>query len=133
MKTYKYKIYPTKSQIKCLEKTFDLCRFLYNSALEERISYYKRYQKSISRFDQIKELPKVKEELPEYKNVHSQVLQYTLKRLDISYKAFFRRLKSGEKAGFPRFKGRNRFSSILYPQNGFSIENIKGKKGSKKA
>src|SRR5690606_20651822 len=133
MKTYKYKIYPTKSQIKSLEKTFDLCRFLYNSALEERISYYKKYQKSLSCLDQIKELPNIKEELPEFKNVYGQVLQSTLKRVDTSYKGFYRRLKNGEKAGFPRFKGRNRFSSILYPQKGFSIENIKGKKGSKKA
>ena len=41
IKTYKYRLYPTEAQTKCLEKTFGLCRFLYNSALEERISYYK--------------------------------------------------------------------------------------------
>ena len=133
MRTYKYRIYPTNSQIKSLEKTFDLCRFLYNCALEERISHYKRNKKSLSCFDQQKHLPKVKEELPEFKNVHSQVLYSTLQKLDRSYKAFFRRFKNGEKAGFPRFKGKNRFNSILYPQSGFSLENIKGKKGSKKA
>ncbi|MEZ4605456.1 MAG: hypothetical protein R2865_01265 [Deinococcales bacterium] len=57
-------------------------------------------------------LPEVKEALPELKQIHSQVLQDTLKRLDKAYQAFFARLKRGDKAGFPRFQGRNRFDSI---------------------
>ncbi|MEZ4605682.1 MAG: hypothetical protein R2865_02455 [Deinococcales bacterium] len=48
-------------------------------------------------------LPEVKEALPELKQIHSQVLQDTLKRLDKAYSAFFARLKRGDKAGFPRF------------------------------
>ena len=44
-----------------------------------------------------------------------------LKRLEKAYKAFFRRIKAGVKAGFPRFQGRDRYDSITYPQSGFSL------------
>jgi putative transposase len=53
--------------------------------------------------------------------VFSQVLQDTLRRLDKTYKAFFARMKRGQKAGFPRFKGRNRYDSFTYPQSGFEL------------
>jgi putative transposase len=49
------------------------------------------------------------------------VLQDTLRRLDKTYKAFFGRVKRGRKAGFPRFKGRNRYDSFTYPQSGFAL------------
>ncbi len=103
-KTFKYRLYPTSAQIKCLEKTFDLNRFLYNSALEERISFYKTFKKSLSYISQANQLSGIKSLMPEFNKIHSQVLQSTLKRLDLAYKSFFRRIKSGETAGFPRFK-----------------------------
>src|SRR3990172_8135392 len=118
IKTYKYRLYPTEAQTKCLEKTFGLYRFLYNSALEERIAYYKKYNKGISCFDQYNYLPEIKALFPEDNYIHSQVLQSTLKHLDSSYQGFFRRVKRGEKSGFPRFKNKDRFHSILYPQSG---------------
>ena len=127
IKTYKYRLYPTEAQTKCLEKTFGLCRFLYNSALEERIAYYKKYNKGISCFDQYNYLPEIKALFPEYNNIHSQVLQSTLKRLDSSYQGFFRRVKRGEKSGFPRFKNKDRFHSIFYPQSGFGVKDTKSK------
>lgn len=132
IRTYKYRLYPTPSQIKCLEKTFDSCRFLYNCALQERISHYKKYQKSISYYYQTSYLTEIKDIFPEYKFVHSQVLLSTLKRLDFAYQGFFRRVKLGEKAGFPRFKNKDRFRSILYPQSGFAISKPKGLKNKKK-
>jgi putative transposase len=130
--TFKYRIYPTNSQIKRLEETFGTCRFLYNCALEERISYYKKYHKGISYVTQANYLSEIKDLLPEFENIHSQVLQSTLKRLDSSYKGFFRRVLLGEKAGFPRFKNKDRFRSILYPQSGFALSKSKGQVGKKK-
>ena len=64
VKTYKYRLYPTEAQTKCLEKTFGLCRFLYNSALEERIAHYKKYNKGISYFGQCSFLPEIKTLFP---------------------------------------------------------------------
>jgi putative transposase len=55
-------------------------------------------------------------------NVSSQVLQNVAVRVDLAFKAFFRRVKAGEKPGYPRFKGRNRYDSFTYPQSGFRID-----------
>jgi putative transposase len=133
IKSFKYRLCPTDSQIKRLEETFGLCRFLYNCALEERISFYKKYNKSLSYFSQTKLLPEAKALVPELEDIYSQVLQSTLKRLDSAYKSFFGRMKSGErKPGFPRFKNKDRFHSILYPQSGFALSKSKGKIGNKR-
>lgn len=115
--SFKYRLSPNQSQINNLNKTLDLCRFLYNSALQERISFYKTYHQSRFYSKQSELLPELKKYLPEYKNIHSQVLQSTLKRLDRSYKFFFK-----GKSKFPRFKNKDRFRSFLYPQKGFSVE-----------
>ena len=122
IKSYKYRIYPNRLQGESIEHQFNVCRWLHNTALEHRITAYKSAGKSISYLMQANELSGIKEQFPEFSNVHSQVLQDILKRLDIAFKHFFRRVKQGQKAGFPRFKGKERFSSICYPQSGFKIE-----------
>lgn len=114
--SYRYKLAPTKAQREKLDRTLYLCRTLYNCALEQRIRAYKKGV-SISRYAQDKELPLLKTEIPEYKAVHSQVLQDVLKRLDKAYQSFFRRVKARNKsAGFPRFQGRGRYDSFVFPQ-----------------
>ena len=121
LKTYKYRIYPTKEQKHKINTIIDLCRNLYNSALEHRIYCYKHGKVSVSYHTQQNELPVVKQSLPEYKAVHSQVLQDVLRRLDKAYQNFFRRIKLGETAGFPRFQGYKRYNSFTYSQSGFSL------------
>ncbi len=54
----------------------------------------------------------------EYQDIHSQVLQNVLKRLDGAFDRFFERVKNAETPGYPRFKGRNRYNSFTYPQKG---------------
>jgi len=121
IKTYKYRIYPTKKQREVIDQTVTLCQRLYNCALEHRIYLYKHCGINISYYNQQNELPKIKNVLPEYKTVQSQVLQDVLKRLDRAYQNFFRRLKQGEKAGFPRFQSYKRYNSFTYPQSGFAL------------
>ena len=123
-KTFKYRIYPTKKQVKTLDTTIEQCRELYNAGLEERKSAYKIRQKSLSLYDQINQLPSIKKD-GLLQGVHSQVAQDVLSRLAKAYDAFFERVKKGETAGFPRFKGKNRYNSITYAQSGFSIKNGK--------
>jgi len=120
-RTFKFRIYPNKEQKEKLEFTLNSCRFLYNSALRNRIEAYK-HGVSISYNNQSNELKEIKNELPEFNNIHSQVLQDTLKRLDKSYKNFFRRVKLHQNPGFPRFKGKDRYDSFTYPQLGFNIK-----------
>jgi len=57
--------------------------------------------------------------------VHSQVLQDVLRRLDKTFNNFFKRIRKGEKAGYPRFKGKYRYDSFTYPQSGFALEKKK--------
>lgn len=119
MKSFKYRLYPTKKQEKVLDTTLETCRRLYNSALEQRIKLYKEEKKSLSFFDQCKELTKFKDEYQ--KIVYTQVLRGSLSRLDKAFKAFFKGLKKKQHVGFPRFRSKNRYRSFYYPQLGFSI------------
>ncbi|MDQ2808060.1 MAG: transposase [Chloroflexota bacterium] len=77
---------------------------------------------SLNYYDQANQLSAVKEVRPEYKDIHSQVLQDVLKRLDKARQAFYRRVKAGQTPGYPRFQGRNRYDSITYPQGGWKLD-----------
>jgi len=126
MKAFKLKIKkPSKAVTQAFENTLDLCRELYNAALQERVGAWKEHRFAVTRFDQDKQLPEIKEFRPEFKGVHSQVLQDILKRLDKTFKAFYARVKRGEKSGFPRFKAADRFNSFTFPQSGFSLQDNK--------
>jgi len=114
-RTFKYRLRPTDSQRKKLEWTLDRCRDLYNAGLEDRILAY-RHGHNRSYVEQSRELPGVKEVRPEYSEISAYVSRNVLVRLDRAYKAFFRRCKSGETPGYPRFKGRDRYDSFTYDQ-----------------
>jgi putative transposase len=94
------------------------CRTLYNVALEERETAWERCGVSLNYYHQANELPDLKGACAEYVEVHSQVLQDVLRRLEKTFQAFFRRMQWGEKADYPRFKGRNRYRSFTYAQYG---------------
>lgn len=116
MKAYKYRLYPTQKQATALQWTLDRCRELYNAALAERKEAYRMAGKSISYFEQKRDLVEIKTDIrPEYKDIASHVLQDVILRVEKAYKAFFRRVKNGEKPGHPRFKGRNWYDSFCYP------------------
>ena len=147
--SYKYRIYPNQQQTEKLQEVFGFCRFLYNSALEERIGHYRKYKEilalndqckkfvkmksSVSYYDQSKELIEIKAIFKEeISPIYSQTLQSVLKTLDTAYENFFRKIKLGlKKPGFPRFKGKNRFKSILFPQSdltGFGVKRLENNK-----
>src|SRR6185437_11997233 len=92
-KTYKYKLKPTPQQERELGRVLGLCRWLYNTALEQRIVAYRRAGVTLSRYQQEAELKDIRAAIPEYAAIHSHVLQDVLARLDMTYQAFFRRLK----------------------------------------
>ena len=98
-------------------------RCVLTQSLEERREAYRMSRISISYNDQSAQLPAIKEVRPEYKEIYSQILQDTLKRVDKAFKAFFKRCKEGKTPGFPRFQGYDRYDSFTYPQ----IEKLKGK------
>jgi putative transposase len=102
-----------------LERVLARCCTLYNVALEQRRTWWGRGQgKGASYYQQATELPELKAACPEYAEVHSQVLQDVLRRVDKTYQTFFRRVANGETPGSPRFHGQNRYHSFTYPQYG---------------
>lgn len=122
-KGYLYRAKINKTTEANCNRWLDICRRLYNLALEQRISVYRQYKKSISVYEQMRQLPQLKAEFPEFKDVGSQVLQDVLQRLDKAFISFFNRLKERKgKAGFPRFKGRNRYDSFMLKQAGWRLE-----------
>jgi putative transposase len=124
-KTFKYKLRPSPEQELELKQILALCRSLYNTALEQRITAWQRRHVSISRYDQEAELKAIRADFPEYAAVHSHILQNALARLDKTYQTFFRRMERGEKAGFPRFKPASRYTSFTYKEfgNGATVDN----------
>jgi putative transposase len=126
-KSFSYRLYPNKKQEVLLNRTLGTCRYTYNNALAERIKQSKlnRLEKSfdvnpwgkpewINYYDQA---GNIKTEFQE--ELHSQVYQNVLKRLDKSFSKFFKG------SGYPRFQGRNRYNSFTYPGSGYKIEGNK--------
>jgi putative transposase len=125
LKAFKYRIYPSHAQQTTLWRWLAQCCELYNAALQERRDAWKICRKSITYKEQQNQLPEIKECRCEFGLIHSQVLQDTLKRLDKAFDAFFRRVKSGDKAGFPRFRAHSGYDSFTFPQSGFAVESGK--------
>jgi putative transposase len=122
-KTYKYRIYLTNGQRRILNTMLEECRWVYNQTLEAR-EYAVEQSIKCGLYDTQAMLPSWKETRPSLKLVHSQVLQNVQVRVDLAFCAFFRRVKEGaEDVGYPRYKKRDRYRSITYPQygNGVSI------------
>ncbi len=91
-------------------------RWISNRGLEKRNKAYKEEERTLSYYEQNNELIALKEEFPWLKEIHSQVLQQSLKDLDSAFKNFFRNVKEGKKPGFPRFKKKGMRDSFRYPQ-----------------
>ncbi len=128
--TYQFRIYPNKNPEVIMNRTLSTCRKLYNEKLAERKKQAElnRLRKSFDVF------PWGKPEWIDYyeqklgltatktlfqKEVHSQVLQDVIKRVDRSFKNFYKGF------GYPRFQGRNRYNSFTYPQSGFELKDGK--------
>src|SRR5215472_8894678 len=117
-KTYKYKLLPTPEQERTLATVVWRCRELYNTGLQERKAAWEQCRVTVSFAMQSAQLPAIKEVRTEYRDINAQVSQDVLHRLDKAFAAFFRRLQAGARPGYPRFQGRDRYTSFTYPQVG---------------
>lgn len=124
LKTCKYRLYPSKSQEKNLRLVLDVARHFYNMCVGERKYAYQLEHRSVSKNDQLRQVKHYKATFPQAQQVHSHVLQVVAADVDKAYQAFFRRVKAGEKPGYPRFKGRNWFDSFGFKEygNGFRLD-----------
>ena len=111
--TYKYRLYPTTSQAQFLDGQLRAACDLYNAALQERRDAWKIARKSISYYDQCKQLPEIRAAgLTALANASCG--QQVLRRVDQTYAAFFARCRRGQTPGFPRFKAWQRYDSLAF-------------------
>lgn len=117
LKAYKYRLYPNKDQQDQIDKTIGCCRLVYNLALETKKTLYEYYGVKVSAIDLCYQLVELKNAYTWLKEVDSQALQAAVKKIDVSYKNFFRG------AGFPKFKsGKRGVQSFQVPNNARRID-----------
>ena len=124
LKSYKYRLYPSKAQERLLYQTLETCRRWYNTCLAERKVAYETEKRTVGKYEQLRQVKELKQSNPYAANVHSHILQVVVQDLDKAFQAFFRRVKAREEPGYPRFKGTNRFDSFGLKEygNGFKLD-----------
>jgi putative transposase len=124
LKTFKYRLYPSRPQIRLLEQTLETCRRWYNTCLAERQDAWEKEHRSIGKYAQLAKVKEFRRENLFAAQVHSHILQVTTTDLDEAFQAFFRRVNAGEKPGYPRFRGKGRFASFGLKElgNGFKLD-----------
>ncbi|MCJ7629376.1 MAG: transposase [Longimicrobiales bacterium] len=114
LRNYRYRIYPRAAEQAALWDVLRLHREVYNAALQERRDAWRKCGVSVSynmQSAQIKEIRAIREDVGE---LNFTSLQQTLRRLNKSFVAFFRRVRARQTPGFPRFKGADRFRSVSF-------------------
>lgn len=134
--TFQYDLRPTRGQYRDLDRLLDMTRTLYNAALEARISNWEYGKRQAARrgaskpdakldpwvpetlYSQYRDLTAVRRDDPTgYGALPIRMLRETLKRLDLAYQGFFRRVQQGNgRAGYPRFKPRSRWRSFGFTE-----------------
>ncbi|MBI2671475.1 IS200/IS605 family element transposase accessory protein TnpB [Candidatus Woesearchaeota archaeon] len=115
-KTYKFRLYPNKSQGFKLLETLELCRQTYNILLSE-LNNQKVIDKSIIQGT----IPDIKICEPKFKRLYSKTMQYESYRLFSNLHTLVQLKKKGKKVGSLRFKSKKSFKSITYNQSGFNL------------
>ncbi len=118
VRNYRFRIYPNREQEQKFLAWLETCRRIYNAALTQRKEAWERERRSVSRIEQQVWLKQAKKTDERLREIHSQVAQEVLFRVDRAFAAFFRRVKNGETPGYPRFKGKGRYKSITFTQFG---------------
>jgi putative transposase len=126
-KIYKYRLYPSAKQAVLLEGQLAEARRLYNAALAERRYAWKMCKTSISYYQQQNQLKYIRA-AGDVHLANFSSCQDVLRRVDKTFQSFFRRVKQGKIAGYPRFKAQSRFHSYTFPLYGNGCKLRKNKK-----
>jgi putative transposase len=114
---FKYRLYPTQPQAAFLDGQLREACSLYNAAKQERDDAWKTCHKSINYYDQANQLKAMRAEgLIGLENF--SCCQDVLRRVDKTYRAFYARVKRGDKPEFPRYRSARRYDSITFPTYG---------------
>jgi putative transposase len=113
-----FRLRPTARQHVALAACVEAHRELYNAALQERRDAWSHSKTRINYGDQSAQLTEIRSARPDQAVWSFSSQQATLRRLNMSFQGFLRRVKRGQKAGYPRFKGKGRFDSVEWPKDG---------------
>jgi putative transposase len=124
LKTFKYRLYPTSAQERQLALCLSAARNWYNMCVAERKYSYELEGRSVGLYEQLRLVKCYKASFRQFKDIHSHIFQVATVDCDKAFQAFFRRVKVGEKPGYPRFKGYNHFDSFGFKEygNGFKLD-----------
>ena len=117
-RSFRYRLYPTRQQERAMKQMLDTHRQLYNRALAERRDAWAQEQRRVRYGEQSARLKLDRLTDPSLAQTNFSSCQATLRRLDKTFHAFFRRVHRGEQAGYPRFKGQDRFRTVEFPSHG---------------
>lgn len=121
--SYKFRIYPSAKQCQQIQRTFGCCRYVWNYYLAKRKEAYEQNGKTLNYNTCSGDMTQLKKFLEWLKEVDATALQSALRDLDTAYQNFFRRVKKGEKPGYPKFKSKkNRHQSYKSKCVGTNIE-----------
>jgi putative transposase len=122
IKSYRYGLLPSKSQVRILERQLELCRRADSDALTCWKDAWEKKHRQVKRFETGNRLPQLKVEHLQFKEAHSlTLLDAIMLRVELSLKEFFRRIQAGERPVYPRFKGKGRYDSLTYTKSGFGL------------
>ena len=122
IRTFNYPLRPTKAQEATLDAWRVACQQLYNAALEERRDAWRKQRVTVTLYEQQGELTQLRAADPEWASIPTWVARSALSRLDRAFRAFFRRVKTGQTPGFPRFRSRDRYDTFDFGSNPVRIE-----------
>jgi putative transposase len=112
---HKVRLYPTCAQERALVTMLRFTRELYNALLQQRRDAWTTRRVSLPSREQYAQLTELREVEPRFAGVYRECEDAVLHRLDLSFSAFFRRLKSGETPGYPRFRAAARWNQLEFP------------------
>lgn len=131
--SYKYKTKCNDTTAKKANHCIELARILYNAMIEERNIAYRMAGKTLSGYDQKKEIPEIKDMFEDYKLYPSNIFQDVALNLQKTYNNFFRKIKAGERTSYPKFKGKQYYNSVkLSYATGYTIDGFSSMKLLKK-
>ncbi|WP_084694826.1 RNA-guided endonuclease InsQ/TnpB family protein [Pontibacter korlensis] len=111
IKTYRFRLKPTRAQAQAFAQWLGSCRYVYNLCLDYKKQLYTNHRLSIGKNQMQQELSAIARDVEWIGCVHSQTLQEVTDRLFRSYDGFFKQGK-----GFPRFARRGQYRSFTYKQ-----------------
>ena len=132
-----FRAYTTRAGYRQLDEALRMHNTLYNAALQNRRDAWKMRRENISYNAQSKELTGLRQDFPEWSAQHRRLATGTLRRVDLAFQSFFRRVRQGQTPGFPRFKPQQRFRTLEthgvepamlrhYPEGDRAVVRIKG-------